>query len=75
MKKVILNGKEYNIEFSDYGYSSSRFVVNGQQSSHFINNDQLLNVDSFKYNAKKAIDEYENRKTAQQNFKEWDGSL
>jgi hypothetical protein len=75
MKKVEFNGITYKIEFSEYGYSSSLFRVNGEATSFWINNNRLDNIESFKEEAKKAIIEYTEKKKAQQLFKDWDGVL
>lgn len=74
-KKVEHNGKSYKIDFRDFGYSDSRFIVNGEESSNYMANSMLTDVNAFSKMAKKAIEEYEARKAAKEAFDTWDGKI
>lgn len=74
-KKVTYEGIEYTITFKSFGYSDSRFVVNGESSSYYSPNDKLTNIDLFKKLAERSIKEYIDRHKAENEFKNWDGKL
>lgn len=74
-KKVEYKGKDYKIDTRDYGYSSQKLIVNGEESSKTISNDSLQNVPAFAIAARAAIEEYEARNKTAKTFKEWDGKL
>jgi hypothetical protein len=74
-KKVLYEGEEYKISFQSYGYGDSRFCVNGEVTSFYLANEKLNNVDEFKRQAKRAIEEYTAKKIAEETFEQWDGKL
>jgi len=74
-KKVEYEGKLYKISFTSYGYSDSRLCVEGEATAEYMNNGSLQNVEVFKKYAKRAIQQYIEKKTAERAFEEWDGKL
>ena len=74
-KKIEFEGQRFIVGFTQYGFSNSAFVINGEMSSIHIRNSDLNNVDVFKEHAKEAIIEYKDRKIAQVNFEKWDGKI
>lgn len=74
-RNVEYEGTKYNISFRDYAYSYHKCIVNEEESDFIIPNDKMRNVDVLKTVLIKAIKEYEERHTAQQAIKEWDGKL
>lgn len=74
-KKVTYEGVQYEITSKPFAYSDTRFIVNGEESSTYIPNKQLHNIEAFSRYATLAIQEYIDRHTAQKAFKDWDGKL
>lgn len=74
-KTVQYNGEMFIVGFTPYAYSDSRFVINREKSSITIPNENILNIEIFKKEAKNAIKEYIDRRIANNNFKAWDGKL
>ncbi len=74
-KTVEYNNVKYTITFEAYGYGDSRFCVNGEATSFYMSNKNLNDVDAFKSQCKRAIEEYIAKKEAQKNFDAWDGKL
>ena len=74
-KKVEYSGVTYKIDFDSYGFTMSRFIVNGECTSKKMLNESLNNIDSFKKYAKEAIEEYIEKKNTEEVFNKWDGKL
>lgn len=75
MKKVIYEGRKYRVSFIEFGFDSSRFMINGEPSDKFINNKAITNLEIFSSLVKLAIEEYIEREKAHKRFKQWDGKL
>ena len=76
MSKVVeYQGKTYKVETREYGYSSRKFIINGEESSKHISNSQLQSIPDYSSVAKEAIKEYELRYKTAAKFEEWDGKL
>lgn len=74
-KTVQYDGEMFIVGFIPYAYSDSRFVINREPSSIHIPNENLLDIETFKKEAKNAIKEHIDRRIANKNFKEWDGKI
>lgn len=74
-KEVEYEGVTYKITFEEYGFSDSRFCVNGEPTHWSISTDRLTNLTAFKETAKRAIRDYVAKQVAQENFDKWDGKL
>lgn len=74
-KEVEYEGIIYQITFESYGYSDSRFCVNGEPTHWSISTNRLTNLNAFKETAKRAIKDYVAKQLAQENFNKWDGKL
>jgi len=74
-KTVNYNGKKYKVDHEDYGITNQVILINGENSTFHISNDNLDDISSWKKEVTKAIIEYEVRATAREEFDKWDGKL
>lgn len=71
-KIVIVDGKEYKVEFTDGRTYSSHVTVNGEHISCYDHQETLESVQKI---IKKAIAKYEVRVQGAKDIKAWDGKI
>lgn len=74
-KKVTYEGIEYSVSFERYGYTDSRFCINGETSSEYMDNSKLTDIGQFRNGVTKAIKEYITRHKSKEEFEKWNGVI
>jgi len=74
-KTVEFNGQTHVITTRDFGYTTQQMFVDGEGSSVHMPNNGLHDPESWKRYALQALQEHQDRKAAQEEFRYWDGKL
>ena len=75
MKKVEYKGKKYKVSWISYAFTKCRLVINGVPSEIIMLQSDLVDVESYRIYAKKAIELYITQESAEEAFNKWDGKL
>ena len=74
-KKVEYKGEKYKVSWISYAFTKCRLVINGLPSEIIMLQSDLVDVESYRIYAKKAIELYITQESAEEAFNKWDGKL